>query len=137
MRRRAWIATTAPPPASTALASSFDRDSSSAVIGHLYCGDLGTRDRGAGGRGWGRLHARALRNTPRGRVPARACSAPPGSALVAPSRVKRPAPRPPAPRTELCRGSLASYREALAKDSTMGPARMRIRLLTGGGSKRP
>src|SRR6266567_3471329 len=33
--------------------------------------------------------------------------------------------------------ALASYREALAKDSTMGPARMRIRQLTGGGSKRP
>ncbi|HEY6209977.1 MAG TPA: c-type cytochrome [Gemmatimonadales bacterium] len=33
--------------------------------------------------------------------------------------------------------ALASYREALAKDSTMGPARLRIRQLTGGGSKRP
>lgn len=33
--------------------------------------------------------------------------------------------------------ALASYREALAKDSTMGPARMRIRQLTGEGSKRP
>jgi len=33
--------------------------------------------------------------------------------------------------------ALASYREALTKDSTMGPARMRIRQLTGGGSKRP
>ena len=33
--------------------------------------------------------------------------------------------------------ALASYREALAKDSTMGPARMRIRQLTGAGSKRP
>src|SRR5437764_14670518 len=40
MRRRAWIATTARPPASTAVASSFDRDSSNAVIGHLHC--LGT-----------------------------------------------------------------------------------------------
>jgi tetratricopeptide (TPR) repeat protein len=33
--------------------------------------------------------------------------------------------------------ALASYREALAKDSTIGPARMRIRQLTGGGSPRP
>lgn len=33
--------------------------------------------------------------------------------------------------------ALASYREALAKDSTMGPARMRIRQLTGAGSTRP
>ena len=33
--------------------------------------------------------------------------------------------------------ALASYREALAKDSTMGPARMRIKQLTGGGARRP
>jgi Photosynthetic reaction centre cytochrome C subunit len=33
--------------------------------------------------------------------------------------------------------ALASYREALSKDSTMMPARMRIRQLTGEGSKRP
>src|SRR5205814_8907402 len=47
----------------------------------------------------GRLHARALRNTPRRRVPARASSAPPSSAFVAPSRVRPPPPRPPAPRS--------------------------------------
>src|SRR5437763_5272000 len=33
--------------------------------------------------------------------------------------------------------ALASYREALAKDSTLAPARMRIRQLTRDGSKRP
>jgi tetratricopeptide (TPR) repeat protein len=33
--------------------------------------------------------------------------------------------------------ALASYREALTKDSTMAPARLRIRQLTGGASKRP
>ena len=33
--------------------------------------------------------------------------------------------------------ALASYREALTKDSTMGQARLRIRQLTGGASKRP
>jgi hypothetical protein len=33
--------------------------------------------------------------------------------------------------------ALASYREALAKDSTMGQARQRIRQLTGGGTKGP
>src|SRR2546427_10692493 len=35
MRRRAWIATTARPPVSTAVASSFDRDSRTVVIVHL------------------------------------------------------------------------------------------------------
>lgn len=33
--------------------------------------------------------------------------------------------------------ALASYREALTKDSTMGQVRQRIRQLTGGASKRP
>ncbi len=33
--------------------------------------------------------------------------------------------------------ALASYREALTKDSTMGQARLRIRQLTSGASKRP
>jgi len=33
--------------------------------------------------------------------------------------------------------ALASYREALTKDSTMGQARLRIQQLTGGASKRP
>ncbi|OLE59295.1 MAG: hypothetical protein AUG74_16840 [Bacteroidetes bacterium 13_1_20CM_4_60_6] len=33
--------------------------------------------------------------------------------------------------------ALASYREALAKDSTLAPARLRIRQLTRDGSKRP
>jgi len=33
--------------------------------------------------------------------------------------------------------ALASYREALTKDSTMAQARLRIRQLTGGVSKRP
>jgi predicted negative regulator of RcsB-dependent stress response len=34
-------------------------------------------------------------------------------------------------------GALASYRDALAKDSTIVPARRRIAALTGGGSQRP
>src|SRR2546430_17617480 len=56
----------------------------------------------------GALHARALRNTPRGRVPARASSAPPRSAFLAPSRVKRPRPDPQR-HDHLCRRSLVPF----------------------------
>src|ERR1051325_8212811 len=94
MRRRAWIATTAPPPASTALASSFDRGSSSAVIGHLYCRDLCTSDRGAGGRGAGRPPTRGPpKPPPGGGPPAPRGPAPPLRAVPPPRR--RPAAPPP------------------------------------------
>src|ERR1051326_746807 len=79
MRRRAWIATTARPPASTALASSFDRDSRSAVIAHLYYQGAGGR-RGPGeNAAAGRLAVSAGRARPAsGRVDFQAGRATPG-----------------------------------------------------------
>src|ERR1051326_3331846 len=96
------------------VANVMDTGSSTCFLGDVVAGGHGAAARPAAeARTAGYFGA----NMPRGGLPKHrtgrwACKSllrASEAAFVAPSRVKPPPPRPPAPRTELCRGSLAGY----------------------------